>query len=598
MKALDIITSEVHEYINGSTQIGENIPFSEHKLKKRIQMFKNKHYPTGKISEDGDYEHWFDIIHPAVNSEIKNLDFDTKHILVFSKAPIQDFAATYVINLGIDEYMWDSGSAEELNSSVEDFSSDGNILFRKVGDSYEMCDMTNTFVTNQTARTIDETDLIERFYMSQSDLLSMKDTYENVDEVIKDCGNVFFSKNENGIGEVRTKKVYETYRRTGEITEFDLFEAQGKTGQENTGDKNKYVLARIVAAGLKKGKASGRYVLFAEEMVGKNGEKAKMSDYFIESHRGPYKGRWWREGLYELGMDYQVRFNDISNQIARGLDWASKILFSHSDKQTLQNLRTQLKNGSLIKSTDIKQIQVRLQGFDQLVADRNAILQQWMEVSNSLEIVQGANVPAQTAFRSLKTMNINANKLFDFLRQKLTLSYRKVFAQFVLPELIMSMKSKDIIRVTGDPMFLDRFRKLAVDSWYVNHLVDIGPHTNEKAQFIKETKFQEFKETDALIENIKDIWKGVMPRMQVTITGENYLTEEIDTMSELIAYEQDPMRAAYLLDWIYAAKGIPVPPKVSMEALQASGGSSKPIESKADSSLDVPESSTKDPVAA
>ena len=587
MKVLDKITGEVHEYINGVTHLDDSIPFSEYKLKRRISMFKNKFYPTGKITAEGDYEHWFDIIHPAVNSEVKNIDFDTKHFLAFSKAPIQDFAATYVINLSIDEYMWENGTAEELNQSVEDYSADGNIMFRKTGDGYEACDMMNTFIINQTARTVDDTDIIERFYMTQSDLRAMEGTYKNVDEVIKNCGNTQFSKTEKGIGEIRTKKLYEIYRRTGEISEKDLFEAQGKKG----GDENKFFLCRVVAAGLKKGKASDRYILFAEKMDG------KMSDYFIEAHRGPYKGRWWREGMYELLFDHQIRYNDISNQIARGLDWASKIIFRHKDKQTLQNLRTQLKNGGLIKSEDIQQIVVRLQGFDQLVADRNAVLQQAYDIANSFEVVQGKNLPAQTAFRTAAQIDVNANKLFVFLRQKLTLAYRAVFSQFILPNMVMNLTTKDVIRVTGDPMFLDRFRRMAVDSWYVNHLVDLGPHTNEMAQFIKEAKFVEFQEASPMIENIKDIWKGVLPRIQITITGENYLVEEIQTISELIAYEQDPIRRAYLLDTIYAAKGIPVPPAVSMEALQNANSSEQPIEDKKADTFKVPQNET-EPVAA
>lgn len=574
------MTAEIHEYIHGITHIDDNIAYSEYKLKKRIQLFKNKHYPTGKITEDGDYEHWFDIIHPAVNSEVKNIDFDSKHILAFSKAPIQDFAAVYVINLTIDEYMWTTGSSEELNQSVEDYSADGNLLFRKTGDGYEACDMPNTFITNQTARTVDETDIIERFYNSQSDLRAMAGVYKNVDNVIADCGGTTFARTEMATGEIRTKKLYEIYRKTGEFTEEELFEAQGKKG----GDKNKYVLGRIVACGLKKGKREKRYILFAEALpAGK-----KMSDYFIESHRGPYKGKWWREGLYELGFDYQIRYNDISNQIARGLDWASKVLFRHSDKQTLQNLRTQLKNGALIKSQDIQQIQVRLQGFDQLIAERNQILGQWREVSNSLEVVQGKNLPAQTAFRTAAQMDVNANKLFVFLRQKLTLAYRRLFADFVLPELVSDLKTKDIIRVTGDPMFIDRFRVMAVDSWYVNHLVDIGPHTPEMADFIKQAKLQEFQQADPMIENLSDIWKGILPRLQITITGENYLVEEIQTISELLAYEQDMQRRAYLLDMIYAAKGIPVPPAVSAEALQNPGPSDAPVDDT-EAALPVPQ---------
>lgn len=567
MEILNTITNEVHEYLNGTTEISEGVQFSEHKLKKRIMFFKNKYYPTGKVTEDGDYEYWFDIIHSRVNGEVKNLDFDTKHILLFSKNPVGDFAAVYVANLYMGEFMWENGSAEELNASVEDFSADGNLLFRKTSKGYEPWDMMNTFILNQTARTVDQTDIIERFYMSQSDLRAKEDLYQNVDNVIEECGNKFFSKTENGIGEIRSKTTYELYRRTGEISEAALFEAQGKKG----GNKNKYVLARIVVAGIKKGSTKNRYVLFAEELKGKNGKPAKMSDYFVEAHRGPYKGRWWREGMYELLFDLQVRYNEISIQIARGLDWASKVLFRHSDVQTLQNIRTALDNGALIKSEDIQQIQVRLQGFDQLVADRNNVINEANDIANSHEIVQGKNLPSQTAFRTATVLDVNATKLYVFLRQKLAISYRRVFKEFTLPVMVNKLKTEDILRVTGDPTFINRFREMAVEGWYMKNLAKIGPHDQQMAMVIKEAKLKELQNDEPMIENIKEIWKGVLPRLQVTIVGENYLVEEVETITNLLEYEQDPNRRAYLLDIVYAAKGIPTPPKVQEQIVTPEG---------------------------
>lgn len=585
MKILDTITSEVYEYLFGDVEISEGIRYSEYKLKKRIMYFKNRHYPTGKITEDGDYEYWFDIIHSRVNSEVKNIDFDSKHVLLFSKAPVIDFAAVYTANLGLDEFMWENGTAEELNTSVEDYSADGNLLFRKTSKGYEPWDMLNTFMTNTTARTVNDTDIIERFYMTQADLRKKDQLFKHVDEVIENCGNKFFSRTENGVGEIRSKVMYELYRRTGEITEAELFEAQGKEG----GDKKKYILARVVVAGIRKGAKSGRYVLFAEEL------KGQMSDYFIEAHRGPYKGKWFREGMYELLFDHQVRYNDITNQIARGLEWASRVLFSHTDIQTLQNIRTALDNGSLIKSADIKQIEVRLQGFDQLVNDRNNIIQEANDIANSYEVVQGKNLPASTAFRTAAMMDQNASKLYVFLRQKLAIAYKRVFKEFVLPDLVKSMKYKDILRVTGDPMFIDKFLQMSVNSWYIKNLAKIGPHDAAQAEFIKETKFMELKELDPMIQNTKEIWEGVLPRLYVTITGENYLTEEVDTISSLLQYEQDPIRRAYLLDMVYAVKGIPTPPAPN-PAMVPQGNPA--VQDQGQESFDLGTEDVREPVAA
>lgn len=585
MKILDTITDEVQEYLFGDTEISDGVRFSEYKLKKRIMYFKNKHYPTGKITEEGDYEFWFDIIHSRVNSEVKNLDFDTKHILIFSKTPVKDFPAVYIANLGNSEFMWENGTAEELNSSVEDFSADGNLLFRKTSKGYEMWDMMNTFIINQTARTIDETDVIERFYMTQSDLRKKTGVFKNVDDVIANCGNKFFSKVENGVGEIRTKLLYEMYRRTGEISEKDLFEAQGKKG----GDENKYVLTRVVVAGIRKGGSSHRYVLFAEEL------KGKMSDYFVEAHRGPYKGRWFREGMYELLFDHQVRYNDISNEIARGLEWAGKALFRHNDITTLQNIRTALTNGALIKSESIQQIQIQLNGFGELVADRNNIINEANDIANSHEIVQGKNLPSQTAFRTALTMDVNATKLYVFLRQKLSIAYRRVFKEFTLPVLVKELKGKDIVRVTGDPMFLRRFKEMAVEGWYMRNLAKIGPHSQEMADFIKQSKLKELENSENLLENVDKIWKDVLPRLQVTITGENYLVEEVETIGNLIQYEQDPMRRAYLLDIIYAAKGIPKPPEPVVQQLNPNAG---PVDTSQPNSFAVNEENESEPAIA
>lgn len=550
MKLLDQITTEIDEYLFGTVEIADGVQFSEYKLKKRINFFKSRHYPTGKITEDGDYEYWFDLIHPRVAAEVKNLRLDSKYFLVFSRNPIGDFPAVYLANAKLAEWMEETGRAEELSEAVEDFSADGNLLLRKTSDGYEPWDMLNTFLTNTTARTVNETGIIERFYLTQSELRAKNGLYQNVDNVIAHCGNKFFSKTEKGMGEDKQTPQYELYRRTGEVSEKDLLQAQGKEG----GDENKYVLARVIVAGLKKGKTDNRFVLFAEALPG------EMSDYFKEAHRGPYKGRWFREGLYELLMDHQVRYNDICNEIARGLSWASKVLFSHTDVQTLQNVRTALQNGSLIKSADIKQVQVRLQGFDQLVADRNHILQEANFIANSLEIVQGQNLPSGTPFRLGILMDANATKLFEFLRKKLAVPYRYAYREFMLPDFVKDLRGRDIIRLTGDAQFLERFRRLIAEGWFAKNLVAIGPHTPEMRAQIISLKMDELREKEPVIENTKEIWKGILPRLYITIVGENYNIEEQQTIISMLQFETDAGRRAFLMDYLYSARGIPVPP--------------------------------------
>jgi hypothetical protein len=552
MKVVDVVKHEVETYLGHEAQIAEGVMFSQHKLVRRIGIFKNRHFPKGKIDKrDGSYKYWFDIISLRVNAEIKNLRFDSNDVLPFSTNPIQDFSAIFTLRAALNEWMWETGREEEMIDAIERFSADGNVLFKKVKGGYETCDPENTFIINQSAKTIEQTPIVERVQMTQSELRAKAGVWSKIDEVIANCGNKFFQKTPWTGMEITTNPLYEIFERNGEISEAALFEAQGKEG----GDENKYQLTRIIVAGLGNNKDEKRYVLFAEPLTG------EMCDWFAEAHRGPYKGRWWREGIYEILFDHQYRANEIGNQLARGLDWASKVIFKDSDPRVVQNIRTDVANGQIIKSINLTQVDVRMQGLDQLIADWNRLMQDADSVANSYAIVQGDLLPSHTSFQLAKLVNTNASKLFVFLRGKLGHAYARVFKEFVLPELVKNIKAQDIIRVTGDADFLDRFRMLAVEGWYIDNLASIGPHTKEMGDALKQQKLEEMQQTDPLIKNIRAIWDGILPRIQITITGENYeFAEEMHTISSVL--EQDPVRRAFLLDTIYSAKGIPVPPAV------------------------------------
>lgn len=559
MKVLDIIRAEIDDYLGGTAQISEGVTFSQHKLYKRISIFKNRHFPKGKMTDLGEYKYWFDIIQPRINTEMKNLRFGSKNILPFSVNPIGDFAAVFTLNAALGEWMWNTGREEELIDSIERFSGEGNLLFKKVKGGYETCDFDNTFIINQSAKTVNETPVVQRAQLTQSELRAKAGVYKNVDDVISKCGNKFFKKSPRSGQMATTSPMYEIFERNGEISEAALFEAQGEKG----GDETKYLLARIVVAGMANDKDEERFVLFAEPL------KGKMSDYFVEAHRGPYKGRWWREGLYEMLMDHQYRANEIGNQLARGLDWASKVIFKDDSPEIVQNVRTDLQNGDTIRSANMSQVEVRMQGLDQLIADWNRLMDDADRIANSFEVIQGGDMPANMPFALGRLLDNNASKLFVMLRGKLGHAYARVYKDFVLPELVKDIKAKDIIRVTGNSDFIDRFRQIAVEGWYLKNLAKIGPHTSDMAKALKEAKLEELSQTEPLIENAKELWDGILSRTRVTITGENYdVSGNLQTIASVLTFEQDPVRRAFLLDTIYAAKGIPVPPAVQ-QGLQA-----------------------------
>jgi len=547
------IETEIKNYISGKIEISPRVYFSQYETINRIYRFRNRDLSGTKINSDLSYNYYFDIISPRVDGEVKNLRFDSKHIMIFSQNPIKDFAAVFIANASLKSWMNKNQEAIKLKTAVEEFVANGNVGFKRIKGGYEIVDPLNTYITNQRAETVDDTDIIERHEMTASQLKRMTEWDQDVvDRVIKELGNKSFKASEMTTPITSSQKRYEIFEFTGEVNEKEFNQVRGLEG----GDENKYFLAKVVVAGLKENGTGEKFTLFADRLSG------KLSDYYLYAHRGRYEGRFWRVGMYELLFDHQIRANEIGNQLARGLEWASKVIFRSKDSKVLQNIRADLDNGDVIITEDLTQVDVRMRGLDQLIADWNRLMNDADRLSNSYEIVRGETLPSGTPFRMGLLMDENAGKLFVLNRQKITIPYKQVFRDWVLPELVKDLSGEKIFMFTGDTEVLDQLRQILVENWYAQNLVAIGPHTKEVADAIKQEKLDEIRKVDPAIKNSKEIWDGVLPRLFVTITGENYeFTEQVQDLVQLVGLEQDPDRINWILDQIYRIRNIPIPPK-------------------------------------
>lgn len=544
---------DIEFYTSNTVEISSGVFFSQYRTIQRIYKFKNRDLSGTKLNDDLSYDYYFDIISPRADGETKNLRFDTKNILVFSQNPRKDFPVVFIANASIKQWMRDNGEDDKLKASVEEFTANGNIGFKRVKGGYEIMDALNTYVTNIVAETVDDTDLIERHNMTASQIKKMGSWDQNtVEKFLKDCGNKEFSKSDFTTDIPTTNKRYEVFEFTGEVNEKEFNQL---TEGNAEGDENKYFLAKIIVGGLRKNGTGEKYVLFADKL------KGKLSDWYQYAHRGKYEGRFWRMGMYELLFDHQIRANEIGNQLSRGLEWASKVVFQSTDSRILENIRADIDNGDVIIAKDLSQVNVRMTGMDQLIADWNRLMQDANMLAHASEVVTGENLPSGTPFRLGALLDQNAGKMFVLLRQKITLPYRRVFRDWVMPDLLKDLSGEDIFVLTGDEDVLDQLREIMVEDWYIHNLVHIGPHNKEIAVAIKEEKLAELKKIDPTIKNAKEIWKGVEDRLFVTITGENSdLADNVEDMVNLLKMEQDPARIAFLLDSIYKIRGIPVPP--------------------------------------
>jgi len=529
---LKIVKEEIETYRTGGKDIVEGYSFSPYKLIRRIMLYKNQIYPTGKFDSQGNYKYWFDIITPRCSSEIKNIDFDTKDISLYSEDIKNDFLKIQISDLKLKEWLKDTGQAEKLNEAVEIGTEFGNVVWKRLKNDYEVMQLNKFMVLNITAKSLEESDVIEEANMLSSDLRRKTDIWENVEDLIKTAP-------------VNETPEFFIYERNGEVSE----KVYNKIKNKKEGKEDKFVLTKIIVGGVKEGKPS--HILFSDEM-----NEMPYKEY----HRSSYSGRWFREGIYETLLDIQTRANEIGNQIARGLEYSSKVIFTGEDKLIVQNITTDLVNGDYIKAKDLHQVEVRLQGLDQLIVDWNRLMDLADKLANSYEVVTGESLGSAVPFRLGAMMNQNAGKLFDFIREKLGIAFQGVIADWILPEMLKNLKLQDVVKLTSDSGILNKYYKAVADDWYIKNLTYLPPHTEEQAMQIKDDKLQELmQKKEANVELSKDMWKDFIPKVRVNIVGENYnLMAELETLNSFIALEQDPIRRTALIEIAMRKKGLDV----------------------------------------
>lgn len=553
-KLKEQIEAEIRQYTTEVVNIGESYDYSQFKLVRRITLFESHTYPTGKFDTQGNYKFWFDGISSRISNEVKNIDFDTKDVVVYSDRQKDDLAVL-LTNLKLKEYLRETGQDEEFNSAVEEGSGWGNIVWKKVGKTYERVDLKNFYVINQTADDLEDTPVIERHQLTSSDLRAKIGVWDNVKEVLENCKTDTFKAQIQSTAKDTTVPYYDVYERNGEVSVADLKEVKGEMPED--GDEDKYVFGKLIAVGTK-GSTAGvsiEYILFAEELKGKTN-----ADLYKEFHRGPYKGRWFREGLFELLFDGQVRLNQIGNQLAQGLEFASKAIFRAKDKLIVQNIRSGLNNGDILRSDDLQQVPVVMQGFAQLLEDWNRVQQMMNDIANSSPIVTGEGLPQRMPFQVAALLNQNSNKLFDWIRQKLAIPFADMFEEWIIPVFVKDMSAKEILRLTGDSSMLDRIYQMVVDDWYVQNLVAFGPHGAEIGDFLKAQQLDALKKRPQLLmSGLKAVFTDFKPSVSCVITGENStLPQDMQTLSTFIQLEEDPVRRSAMIEMAMAKKGIDV----------------------------------------
>lgn len=553
-RVIDLILKEINEVETGSIELTDRVSFSQYQTASDIKTHQNGGFLTALAKGQDEDREFYDIITPMVETGVQNVDIDTKDFdlgILDGRYQAQNLLAKPILS----NYFKLSNHGVKINDIVETFIDEGNVVVRKDNEGiYEKVELQNLYVIDQSAKGLEDTTVIEKQLMNQTELRRMEE-WKQTDNVINSCN----------VSSVEEIPYYEVFTRYGELSLAELNylkrELYSEENEDNEDDRNTYIQTQVVfaRAKVKKGNPSGDFkkgfILLAEERkpeIIKITEKLKITKYkpYAEAHLGPFNGRWLRKGYRETGMPFQNRANELGNQIRQVMKLAGKILFWSSDENIAgKNIFSAVKNGQIIKAKDLQAINNTVQNLTVYGEEWNRNMELAQRALKAFEVATGEQLPSTATATAVVAQNNRVDQFYDYKREKLALFFMEVFTRWVIPALTEDMNQEHIMKIVGDPAYMEQYYEAVVNGWIAQNyikMMDLNggrPLDGEQIQFIKEIKIQELMKRPKQFAKIEqDFFKDIQFQIDINISGERFNKQaKITNGLSLLQYLANPV---------------------------------------------------------
>jgi hypothetical protein len=552
-KVVSMILNEVNDYETTTIDLSDKVTFSQYDTIQTIITHQNHGFLTELAAgQKGDRE-FYDIITPMIETAVSNIDLDTDNIETYTDNP--DYQAQELLSkAAIKRYNRQTNQGVNLNEMVYQFADEGNIIARKVegGEIYRPVLPQNLIIVDPSARTLEDTAVIERCPMGQTEVRGTKG-WDNIDELFEYCD----------LTETDSNPYYEIFYRYGEITKKRLGnlkkEVHGIKYRYQEGDKNNYVQALVVIARAKKGVKNDQsekvpgFVLFVEELKPQTinvTKKLKVKRYKpYESVRlGKYNGRFWGAGYREIGIPYQNRANELGNQLRGIMQLASKMVFWSSDKEIAgKNILSAIKNGQIIQAENLYLLNNVFPNLSLYAEEWNRNITEAQKALKAFEAASGESLPSSTSATAVAVQNNAIGKFFDFKREKFGLFLSVIYKRWVIPALLKDLSADEAIELTGDSQFIDEVltahvRGLVIKNEMLNIALSGGTMYKEMFDMLVQQKKEELmKNPKQFVTIYKDFFKGIDIYVGINVTGEGFNKQaRLSNILNLIKLSNNP----------------------------------------------------------
>jgi len=427
----DEIRSYDRYFRDEDVEILEGYNFNQQERVKANHLYYASQFQTAS----GDDRRFYNITKSSCKNESKNIDLDVKDINVI---PISKGAATKAWLLRRDVTVFSKKRKLGLlfNEFTDKLPIYGSVVGKKTGDDNIFARVNLMNLENDpTAESLNSSWIIENHWYRPSELRKKKAVWDKtlIERAIKSfrqTGKENYTEDTKATDQCGNSQFIHVVEFIDDVPESAIY--------ENKSD-DKYIRAKFIVV-MSENKSGDGLILDKTEI---------KEDEYKECHRDRIDGRWLGVGIPEDLEEAQILKNEEINYMRDALKLSSMILLQSTDQKIARNILSDLMNGDILKvRQEIKEVPLNVRNLgekQQITAELDRLI---TSLANTPEITTGQTLPSGTPFRLGDLMNQNANKLFDYIREKLGLFYKEIFEDWVAPELKKDWDKEHILRVT------------------------------------------------------------------------------------------------------------------------------------------------------
>lgn len=430
------IQTEIKNFTDNPIEIVPGYQFNQYQTIKRNHLYYNSQFEDQSLYNNR--EKIFDNI-VSFRCEIAStlLDFDTKDSRLIGLNPKSE-AAEFFLNKELELYMKNKHLDNLYNDIAQDLPVYGSVVIKKTKDVPVLVDLRRLFLDPVVDRIWESRFITIKHYLTASQLRAMKGTWDDevIDKMLKDSSYLTDDQESYEDTEVESditmSPYYIIYERYGEVPETWLRE-----GKEDNYLKSVFIVSDP--------EAGENVTLFKSEW--------KKEWPFLDAHYKKTKGRWLGVGAIEECWPDQERKNELANQKRVAMEISTMLLFQTSDSTTLRNVLRDKVSGDIIKKNvggeGLQPVDNRMKDLVEFQAEEQKWDAHADRMSFANDILRGTGVAASTPATNAVIQNTNSTSVFTKKRQRVADMLRRMFNEWVLPDLKKSISKEHILKFTG-----------------------------------------------------------------------------------------------------------------------------------------------------